>query len=525
MTTPRQKLSEIGRQAAQTFNWPTVDRCATQILHQNPKDPEGYFLRGLAEKAQAKQEKAIESFEVAVKLNEGRYDAAVELANLYAMNLRNEEAATVLDSYSSQLINSPRYSDLAATIYTQIGLIDQAWPLYLQANSLQPNIELFQSNMAACAVYLGKTSEAKAIYKNLLNRSPHHQRNHYHLSRLEKAIDGNHINAMKASLAQTRLPSHRNIFMNYAIGKELEDLEQWEEAFNYYKCAGDAVAAISEYKVTTDIEIINKIIKVNSEEWLKSCLHKEAQEKNNEIPIFIVGLPRTGTTLTERILASHSKIESLGETQFLPAIIKKISGIQTKEQMTSDIIEEASKVNPQEIASLYLKNIKYRQAGKPFFIEKLPYNFLLLGFISRAFPSAKIIYLQRDPIDTCFAMYKQVFTWAYKFSYKLEDLGLYYAAHHKLLTHWKKYLGDRIIEVKYEELISNQKERTERILTSLGLSLEASCLEFHKNSSASTTASSVQVREKIHNHSIRKWEKFSDQLKPLVKILNNEKIY
>jgi hypothetical protein len=149
------------------------------------------------------------------------------------------------------------------------------------------------------------------------------------------------------------------------------------------------------------------------------------------------------------------------------------------------------------------------------FIEKLPFNFLYLGFIAKAFPNAKIICLKRNPMDACFALYKQVFTWAYKYSYTLDTLGRYYVAYDGILNHWRGLLAERLIEVEYETLVSDQEGQTRRVLDELGLDFEEDCLHFDKNKTASTTASSVQVRQKIHTGSVNKWKRFEKQLAPL----------
>jgi hypothetical protein len=153
--------------------------------------------------------------------------------------------------------------------------------------------------------------------------------------------------------------------------------------------------------------------------------------------------------------------------------------------------------------------------SEPMFIDKLPYNFLFLGFIAKAYPHARIVHMRRNPMDTCFSMYKQVFTWAYKFSYTLENLGRYFVAYRRLDRHWRNTLGDRIIDVEYESLVENQEGETRRLLEALGLDFEEGCLDFDKNRTATTTASSVQVRQKIHSGSISRWTRFAHELEPL----------
>ncbi len=515
------RISATARRAAQKHNWAVVAANAAEILKRDADSAEGHFLAGLVEKAARRPIRAAEAFARALELDPARYDAAVELADQHAIGRRNAAAADLLARYSDRLQNSPRYLDMAGTVYTHIGMPERALPLYRRANELQPGVPLFQANLAACDVYLGHLEEARTLYQTLLARTPSHQRNHYYLARLEKATDSTHVEQMKAVLRDQRLPPDRNIFLYYAIGKELEDLEQWDEAFRYYRMAGDAVTSVARYDGAADIELIDRIIETCSADWLTGTRVRASDPAAaaDRRPIFVVGLPRTGTTLTERILASHSKVQSIGETQFLQMTLRQLSGVETVEAMTPAMIPAAAKQDPARIAEGYMKAVRYRLGDEPMFIDKLPFNFLYLGFIARAWPDAGMIYLRRNPMDTCFAMYKQVFTWAYKFSYTLAGLGRYYVAHHRLLEHWKRVLGGSLIEVEYEALVSDQAAQTRRLLDRLGLAFEPACLEFEKNESASATASSVQVREKIHRRSVDRWRHFERQLQPLREIL------
>ncbi len=320
---------------------------------------------------------------------------------------------------------------------------------------------------------------------------------------------------MKAILSGTDDPPERNIPLYFAIAKELEDLEQWDEAFDYYRMAGDAVTQVAGYDVDKDIALIDKVIETCDASWFTGGEQDTRLDDSGKTPIFIVGLPRTGTTLTERIIASHSQAESLGETLFLQMVLRRDSGVASVENMNPEMIEAVARRDMGAIAKGYVDAVRYRLGDAPYFIEKLPFNFLYLGFIARAWPEARIVHLVRNPMDSCFSMYKQVFTWAYKFSYSLDSLGQYYVAHDRLARHWHDVLGDRLIEVKYEDLVADQQGQTRRLLERLGLDFEEACLQFDRNTTPSATASSVQVREKVHSGSVLRWKRFERQLQPL----------
>jgi hypothetical protein len=216
--------------------------------------------------------------------------------------------------------------------------------------------------------------------------------------------------------------------------------------------------------------------------------------------------------LTERILTSHSLVESVGESFFIQAIIKRESRVITADTMNPAIVDAVSKKDMRRISKGYLEAITYKFGDRPFFIEKFPENFLYLGFIAKAFPNARIIHLKRNPMDTCFALYKQSF---FRYAYTLEDLGAYYVAYHRLYEHWRDLLKDRMIEIEYENLVGDQEPQTRQLLDKLGLEFEEGCLSFEKNKTASNTASTVQIREKIHGRSVLRWKNYEKQLQPL----------
>lgn len=497
-------------------DWSTVQICANSILQRAPQDPEGYFLLGLFEKASQHPKRAIEAFERALQIDPGRYDAAIELASQHSMARRNQLVCELLDQYEGALENSPRYLNLAATVYTEIGLPQKAWPLFNKAIELQPDISLFQANLATCAVYVGEIETAKRMYQALLAKQPNHQHNHYSLARLERATNYEHIEEMERVLAETSLPPDKNIFLYYALGKEHEDLEDWDKSFDYYKRAGDAVKSVANYDIASDLAIIDTIIDMCDSDWLADG---KAPPRTEKTPMFVVGLPRTGTTLTERIIASHSTVESVGETEFVQMMIRRESGVASVDKMNPDIIRAFAGMDISLLTTGYLDAVNYRLSDKPIFIDKLPFNVLYLGFIAKAWPDAPIVLLRRNPMDSCFSMFKQAFTWAYKFSYDLEDLGTYYVAYDHLCKHWRELIGDRLVEIEYENLVSDQEAQTRSLLDGLGLEFEEACLSFEKNAAPSSTASSVQVRHKVHTGSVNKWKRYEQHLQPLRDLL------
>jgi len=502
--------SSVARRAAQSRDWATVAACAEQILRADAAHPEGLFLRGLALKAERRTAPAAEAFAATLRAEPKRYDAAIELASQYVLMQRHSEALGLLKAYEARLENSPKYLDLAGEVYSRLGFHGRAWPLLEKAAALQPGVDRFEANLAACAVYLGKVDEARAIYERLLAKHPNHQRNHYQLSRLGRATDRRHVEQMLEVLRTTNLPDEKNIFLYYALGKELEDLEQWDEAFNFYRLAGDAAARASGYDVTADIDLVEKIASVCDAAWLAH--DSAAVQEGARTPIFIVGLPRTGTTLTERIVSSHSQVQTLGETFFLPMAVRSVAGVPATGETTPAVVEAAAERSPDRLTRAYMDAVTYRLGAEHFFVDKYPENFLYLGFAARAFPDARLLHLRRHPLDACFALYKQSY---FRYAYTLGDLAGFYIAYDRLMRHWRAVLGDRLVEVQYEALVASPEAETRALLERLGLPFEPACLEFEKNDAPSATASAVQVRERAHTRSVGRWRHVAAHLAPL----------
>lgn len=518
-------ISQLGieaRKAMRVRNWGAVQYCAKQILALEPQSPEGNFLLGLVYKAKKQPEDAVKYFESAYSIDGRRYDAAVELSSQYLISKRYKDAYYLLIDQVEKLDNSPLYLDMAGTNFVELGLPETAIELYKKAVALQPNVDLFLANLAACLVYLGDIDTAEKIYKKLLSRFPKHQRNHYHLSRLRKAKDRTHIAQMESVLVNENLPPEKNIFLYFAIGKESEDIGDYEEALKYYQLGGGAIKRSSNYDVANDVNFLEAIQSTCTKEFMASPISSE-NAFGDCTPIFIVGFPRTGSTLIERILSSHKDVEAIGETQHVENILRILSGIEVKGRMSDSMIESLTPERLAGFSEMYRDSIGYLLSGKKYFIEKLPFNFQYIGFIAKAIPNAKFIYTDRHPMDCCLAMYKQLFTWAYMYSYDFNDLADYFIAHQSLKKHWENVLGtEKLITVKYESFVESVEEQTATLLEKLGLPFDEQCLNFENNQRASMTASSVQVRNKVHNQSVGLWKKFMPNLQPLADALGDK---
>jgi hypothetical protein len=267
------------------------------------------------------------------------------------------------------------------------------------------------------------------------------------------------------------------------------------------------------YDVETDLQIIAKIAEV----YGAGKFDGRPQGCSSPDPIFIVGMPRTGTTLVERILGSHSSVHSAGELNHFSLELIRLERRANDRPAASrlDFVARTADLDFRALGDAYLASTRPLRDGRPYFIDKLPFNFLYAGLIHLALPQAKIINLQRHPMDTCYAVYKQLFKDAYPFSYDLEELGRYYVAYHRLMQHWNAVMPGVMHTVWYEDVVADVEGETRRLLDYCGLPWEDQCLRYYQNPRSSTTASALQVRQPIYDTSVGRWRAYARQLEPL----------
>jgi hypothetical protein len=236
-------------------------------------------------------------------------------------------------------------------------------------------------------------------------------------------------------------------------------------------------------------------------------------------------MPRTGTTLTERILTSHSCVFSAGELKNFSLSLKRASGSRSNVVLDTETLRQGMEVDFESLGKSYLDSTRPATGHTPHFTDKLPLNFLYIGFIHLALPDAKIICLRRNPLDTCLSNFRQLFDVNfsyYNYAYDIMETGRYYVLFHRLMEHWQRVLPGKILEVHYENLVADQETESRRIVEHCGLEWEEACLAFEKNTAAVATASAVQVRERIYTTAVGRWRRYEAQLQPLRDMLESE---
>jgi hypothetical protein len=300
--------------------------------------------------------------------------------------------------------------------------------------------------------------------------------------------------------------------LRYALAKEYEDLEQYEQSFQHLRHGATLRRRHMRYDVATDLATVDWII-----DAFATTPSDPAPNTCDDAPIFIVGLPRSGSTLVDRILGSHSQLHSAGELKCLALAIVDAVRRQTPGAQLSrrELVARSASLDFTVLGRDYLDRVRAAGVDAPRFTDKMPLNYLYCGLIVRALPHAKIVHVCRDPMAACYAIYKTLFEDGYPYSYDLAELGQYYLGYRRLMAHWQANLPAAIYTLNYEELVADQLGQTRKLLQFCGLEWQDACAHFHENAAPSTTASAAQVRQPIYDSSISQWRHYQQQLAPL----------
>lgn len=411
-----------------------------------------------------------------------------------------------------------------AEAYTHCGRHAEAHRCLTRAAHARPDDPRVLYDLAAADMALGDFAAAESRLDRVIALDPGDCDAWYNRATLRRQTPArNHVAALIEALEHST--PRGEVAIGYALAKELEDLGEHARAFRYLERAAHTRRRQMSYRVEADIEAIDAIIAAFGPGVLAPAAGAASAEgrapRAAAAPIFVVGLPRSGTTLVDRILASHPQVESFGELNDLPLAVMWAAG---KAPDKFALIRQAATCDHAALGRHYLERVEGYGRSRPRFVDKTPLNLLYLGLIALALPGARVIHLQRDPLDSCHAMLKTLFRMGYPFSYDQRDLGRYYGAYRRLMDHWRARLPGAFFDVDYEALVADQEHETRRLLEWCGLDFHPDCLAFHRHEGPTATASAAQVREPMHARSVGASRRLWAELTPLRETLAAEGI-
>jgi len=372
------------------------------------------------------------------------------------------------------------------------------------------------SQKATVLKTLGEQDQAVEVYRRCMQLDNNYGEAAWSLSNLKTyRFSDAEVSQIQAALAEGSLTDKSKVHFNYALGKAYEHRKDWDSAFAYYAAGNQVQKQLVSWSADDFSQLVDRTIETFSTEFIAQSAGAGVDDG---APIFILGLPRSGSTLQEQILASHSQVEGTRELPYIPWLANRLHR-QPNAMASQPYPLGVTELGAQDWYSLgeqfMAQAQRHRQTDAPLFIDKLPNNFIYIGLILLAMPNAKIVNTMRHPIDNCFGCFKQLWAEGQHFSYDLNDLGRYYRDYQRLMAHWQKVFPGKVYSVQYENVVDDLEGNVEKLLAYCGLPLEQACLRFHETERAVNTASSEQVRQPIYKSAVAYWKHFEAHLGPL----------
>jgi tetratricopeptide (TPR) repeat protein len=492
---------------------PDAETHFKQIVAKDPSSLNA--LMGLARvyRTWNKSDLAISYYKRALKMNPNIASAHQDIGAIY-MNQGQTDLAEA--SYKKALKIAPEniavYLEIGQ-LYLRTNYIDMARESFEKALSMQPdNIDVLTS-IAQLKEQSGEVQAAYELIASHIDKGVNHVDMSILFSRLCKHVDrcDDAARYLEQLLAHSEDTVIRKCKLNFALGRLYDNLGRYDEAFKCYKKGNDLKGnSFNQVEHTFCIDTLIKYC-----DW-NFFLNAPRSTQSTERPVFIVGMPRSGTTLTEQILCSHPEVFGAGEILAFPNIIMNLPRHLGAGSVYPDNLKNLTTTILDNFSNTYLGEINKLDDIAPRVLDKTLANFLYIGLISLMFPNAKIIYCKRDPRDTCLSIYFQNFDDSHNYSTTLENIGFYYEEYDRLMKHWKSILNIPIMEVQYEDVVKDQEMMSRKLIDFVGLEWDESVLMFYDNKRSVVTASYDQVRQKIYTKSTERWKKYEKHLAPLI---------
>ncbi|MGH6662816.1 MAG: sulfotransferase, partial [Rhodospirillales bacterium] len=397
----------------------------------------------------------------------------------------------------------------------ELGRVAEARRAYRAALALEPRSAAALSNLAQLEAESGDHAAARKLYKRVLALDPEDAEAWHDYSLIKTYESGDpDLAAMQSLRARPGLAAGKAMFLDFALGKALQDAGDVDAAFQRFASGNRLKRASLRYDVAGDEALVERIVATFDKAFLAAHAGAGAMD---ERPVFIVGMPRSGTSLVEQILSSHSRVLGAGEVNHFRDAVVDILGDGGRG--FPEAVRDLAARDFRRLGEAYLERLALGAGKAARITDKMPRNFFFLGFIRLALPKARIVHCVRDPVDTCLSCYQIHFAAGQEFTYDLGDLGRYYRLYARLMDHWRAALPGRFLELGYEELVARPEPAMRRLLEFCGLVWEDACRDFHLSRRPVHTASAHQVHRPIYRTAVRRWKRYEKHLGPLLEAL------
>ena len=490
-----------------------------EVLKRDPLDATAILMLADLATRLERYEDACNLLERCLELAPNFTRARQDYASVLRRVQRHTEALTQTEQLLKADPDNPRYLILKASVLTQLGRNPEAVKLFEQVVRDYPKQAGAQMSYGHNLKTLGRVDEAIEAYRRTVEISPTSGEAYWSLANLKTyRFSDEEIEAMRKAVESGGGDAEDQSHLGFALGKALEDRQEYDESFRYY-LRGNRIRRIHHvYDPKRNMYNAVRQVKTCTAEMFEKAGEGGCQAPD---PIFIVGLPRAGSTLLEQILASHSQVQGTTELPDIVALSRKLGG-KDKHNPASNYPEILQKLSPEqreEMGQGYLDSTRVHRNELPYFIDKLPNNWLHVGLIHLILPNAKIIDARRHPMAGCFACFKQLFAHGQTFTYDLQHLGHYYRNYVNVMDHWDQVLPGKVLRVQYEDMVADSDTQIRRVLEHCELPFEDQCLRFYETDRAVRTPSAEQVRQPIFTEGLEQWRNYEKHLDPLKQAL------
>ncbi|WP_418294944.1 tetratricopeptide repeat-containing sulfotransferase family protein [Microbulbifer sp. SA54] len=493
---------------------------AAQLQQVAPEVADGWFFASIASAAGGKVRRALALVERAVRLDSANAEYLSQQARCQVQLHQIAAARRTADRGMQCSPSSALLLDTFGVIYSKVGEHQKAAQAFRLAVANQPQNPQFQFNLGSAEQFLGNLEAACTAYETAIRLRPDFARAHWALSELEKNRRESRRLPQLQKIRQSRhFAPEEQLYLAHAVARELERAGDFHGAFQALATAKHAYREKIRYDFSRDQALFDGVRATFSR------APDTVPDAGGNQAIFVLGMPRSGTTLIERVLHSHPQVYSLGELQDFPLAAKRASRSASNAVLDASVLGGLAEADRQAIGQAYLASVadRLQAAGSsaPRFVDKLPMNFFYVGLIAQCLPGACFVLLDRHPLDTCLSNYRQLFSFQfayYHYNYDLQDTARYIVQFHQLMEHWKQLYPHRIHEVSYERFTESPETESRRLLAFCDLPWDDRCRDFSTAEGAVSTASAAQVRQPVYRSAVARWKKYERELAPAIEV-------